>query len=174
MNDGTGRTGPRRAGALVAALAGIALLLTACGNGSPAATGSQNYQKAVAFAQCMRSHGALGFPDPSSLGTFDIQQIDVNSPLITAAFKPCQKLFPPGAVSMPVAQQRKMEDQALQYAVCLRSHGYPNFPDPRFQAGPGGVSVEFQVGPPMGIDPKTPQFQAAAQICKNLTGFAGP
>ena len=171
MNAGTGRAGHRRAGA---ALAGLALLAAACGSGSPAATGSGNHQKAVAFAQCMRSHGALGFPDPSSEGTFDIQQIDANSPLIVSALKPCHKLLPPGAVAMPTAQQRQMEDQALRYAACLRSHGYPDFPDPTFQVGPGSFGVEFKVGPPMGIDTKSPQFQAAAQTCAKLTGFAGP
>jgi len=47
-------------------------------------------------------------------------------------------------------------------------------PDPTFQASPGGFGVEFKVGPPMGIDPKSPQFQAAGRDCAKLTGFAGP
>jgi hypothetical protein len=43
-----------------AAAAGIALLAAACGGGSslPTATGPPDFQKALAYAKCMRSHGA--------------------------------------------------------------------------------------------------------------------
>jgi len=181
MNDGTRagvratRRGPRRTAILAAALAGIALLAAACGGGgAPAGTGSTRYQKALAFAQCMRSRGALGFPDPSSQGTFDVSQAEASSPLVTTALKPCQKLLPPGAATMPAAQARQIEDQALRYSACLRTHGFPQFPDPVFKTSGGGIGVEFKVGPPMGIDTHSPQFQAAAQACEKLTGFTGP
>src|SRR6266567_6375419 len=39
-------------GGLAAALAGIALLASACGGGSPASTASPNYQNVLAYAQC--------------------------------------------------------------------------------------------------------------------------
>ena len=38
--------------------------------GASVAAGSAAYQKAVAFAQCMRSHGEPGWPDPNSQGNF--------------------------------------------------------------------------------------------------------
>ncbi len=179
MNDTAGGSGdrpprrpePRRAGMLAAALAGIAVLPVACGSsGSPGAATSKTYQKALAFAQCMRSHGAPGFPGPSSAGTFDIPQTEANSPLMTSAANACRKLIPPGAVQQSAAQQRAVVSQALKQSACMRSRGYPNFPDPVF--GPNG-SISWPVGPPMGIDPKSAQFQAAQQTCQKLGPIPG-
>jgi hypothetical protein len=73
IGDGRGRRRPgsRPAGVLAGALAGTVLLIAACGGGSPAAVaGSANYQKAVAYAQCMRTHGVPDYPDPNSQGVF--------------------------------------------------------------------------------------------------------
>jgi hypothetical protein len=41
----------------------------------------------------------------------------------------------------------------LAFAKCMQTHGVPNFPDPDGHAG--------QLGPGSGIDPSSPQFQAA-------------
>ncbi|WP_203922994.1 hypothetical protein [Rugosimonospora africana] len=41
----------------------------------------------------------------------------------------------------------------VEFAACMRAHGVPNFPDPNGQPG--------QLGPNSGIDPGSPQFQAA-------------
>jgi hypothetical protein len=54
---------------LAAAVAGIALLVAACGGSSPAVAGSTAYQKALAYAQCLRSHGEPGWPTPTARGT---------------------------------------------------------------------------------------------------------
>jgi hypothetical protein len=45
----------------------------------------------------------------------------------------------------------------LAYATCIRSHGVPNFPDPK----PGG-------GFNITNNPNDPQLQAAQQACQNL------
>jgi hypothetical protein len=174
------RTGQRRAAGLLTALlagtalltallAGTALLTAACGSGSPAAGTSTTHQKSVAFAQCVRSHGDPGFPDPDSQGTFDVSQIDLNSPLVQAAINACQKLIPPGAVQLAPSQQRALTTQALKFTVCMRARGYPNFPDPVI----GNGRVEYRVGPPMGIDPYSPQLQAAQQLCQKLNPLPG-
>jgi hypothetical protein len=54
---------------------------------------------------------------------------------------------------------------AVAMAVCMRSHGVPNFPDPTVRTGPmGGVGI--QLGPPGGsVDPGSPAFQAARKAC---------
>jgi hypothetical protein len=169
MNENADRSpGRRRAGVLAAGLAGIALLAAAC-SGSPAAPASKAYQKALAFTQCMRSHGAPTFPDPSSQGAFDVSQIDVNSPLILSAASACKRLMPPNAVQPPAAQNRELVSQALNYAACMRSQGIPNFPDPKIQNG--GSSVEYQI--PAGADPNSPVFLSAGHLCHKLFPGAG-
>jgi len=53
---------------------------------------------------------------------------------------------------------------------CMRSHGVPNFPDPKLQTGPyGGVafSVDFSG---TDIDPNSPAFQAAQNHCGSIIG----
>src|SRR5262249_42850755 len=52
-----------------AALAGLGLRAGACGGGAkPASAALTNYQKALAYSQCMRAHGEPGFPDPQPNG----------------------------------------------------------------------------------------------------------
>ena len=80
MNDKTGgNRGLRRAAAL-AVMAAVALLATACGfvhvhvgsSGGSASAGSATYRADLAYAQCMRTHGVPGFPDPSPSGSISI------------------------------------------------------------------------------------------------------
>jgi len=47
----------------------------------------------------------------------------------------------------------------LTYSQCMRAHGIKNFPDPNPN---GGIAL------PNGLDPSSPQFQAADQACKHL------
>jgi hypothetical protein len=49
----------------------------------------------------------------------------------------------------------------LAYARCMRSHGISDFPDPNAQ---GGFSA------PNGMNPNSPQYAAANNDCKSLTG----
>ena len=162
-----GRSGPRRAPA-VAALAATAMLVAACGgNSPPSATGSAQYQKALAFSKCMRSHGALGFPDPTSQGTITVTQALMNDPQIQSAAPSCKNLLPRGAVQLPAALQRKLSTQALQYAACMRSHGVPNFPDPIIHGGTISFRVAAQ-SPAGGAPAVPPQLQTAQRACQKL------
>jgi hypothetical protein len=183
-----GWSGPRRALA-PATLAAIAMLVAACGGNNPSsAAGSTRYQKALAFTKCMRSHGALGFPDPTSQGTITVTQALLSNPQIRAAAPSCKRLLPRGAVQLPAGLQRKLETQALQYSACMRSHGVPNFPDPTIHNGEVGFHVAVRApgpgpkasgapgqnaggnpGPnPGGAPAMPPQFQAAQRACQNL------
>jgi hypothetical protein len=54
----------------------------------------------------------------------------------------------------------------LALAQCMRAHGVSNFPDPDTS---GRIAV--QASPGSGLDPTSPQFQAAQQACK---AFAPP
>jgi hypothetical protein len=165
MNEGTGsnRGLSGRTCALAAAVAGTALLAAACGGGgSPAAAGSTAYQKAVAFAQCMRSHGAPSWPDPNSQGVSisnKATRADFRAP--ASANKTCQHLLPNVGQLTP-AQQRQDTTQALKFVACMRSHGIPGWPDPVVNAhgvvfnGAGGVA------------PGSPLMLSAQRACRSL------
>jgi hypothetical protein len=59
--------------------------------------------------------------------------------------------------------------QGIEFADCMRSHGVPNFPDP--PAGGGGkVSVQSSSG----INPFSPAFQAAQSACRRFLPSGGP
>lgn len=182
---------------LVAALVAIALLAAGCGGGSASpsvaslgatdATGTAGmssrspggggtaasalrrgavaYHGGVAFSACMRSHGVPDFPDPNGRGMIEITAssgLDPNSPRFRSAEKQCQKLIPNGPPPTP-AQTAKAHTLALKYAACMRSHGVPSFPDPTFSNGNIGQR---------GIDPNSPQFEAAGKACASLDPFS--
>jgi len=164
MNEGTGssRGLSRRTCALAVAIAGTALLAAACSDGgSPAATGSTAYQKAVAFAQCMRSHGAPSWPDPDSQGIFistKANRADFRAP--ASAQAACQHLDP--GTPLTAAQQRQDTTQALKFVACMRSHGIPGWPDPVVNSG--GVVFNGTGG----VAPGSPLMLSAQQACRSL------
>jgi hypothetical protein len=49
----------------------------------------------------------------------------------------------------------------VQFARCMRAHGVPNFPDPRFPAG-GGIGFAT----PLNVSPDSPAAQHAQQVCQ--------
>jgi hypothetical protein len=53
----------------------------------------------VKWAQCMRSHGLSGFPDPNAQGAFDSSRFDDRSPAFQTAAKACNLLEPTGPMS---------------------------------------------------------------------------
>jgi hypothetical protein len=121
------------------------------------------------FAACMRSHGIPNFPDPNAQGVIS-GNLDPGSPQFQQAQRACSKDLPHGGTPTP-AQEAQMRSQALAYSACMRSHGLPNFPDPDFLSG-GRVALKITAG--TGIDPRSPQFQAAQKACQSkLPGKAG-
>lgn len=149
------------------AVTGTALLAAACaGTVSTVAAGSTDYQKAVAYAQCMRTHGAPDWPDPNSQGVFVstvANRADFRAP--ASANRACQHLLPNGGTLTP-SQQGKLVSAGLKFAACIRAHGFPGFPD-------SGRGPDITVGQlqKLGIDPNSPQFQSARRAClKPLTG----
>ena len=129
-----------------------------------------NQQKMVKFAQCMRTHGEPEFPEPTE-GRIEIHSQNGHGPnpessQFQAAEKACSK-YAPSKIAPSPAQQAKMQEQALKFSACMRTHGVPNFPDPKFSSGGGGgvrVSLKGGAG---GINPSSPQFQAAQKACQS-------
>lgn len=174
-NGGRHRQRPefRSAGVLAAVVAGVAFLVTACGGGggaggsSPAAAGSTAFQHALAYAQCMRSHGEPGFPDPDSKGNFlNLGPVNINSPQYLSAIKACGHLLP--SYQVTPAQRQQDLSRALRYSACMRSHGIPSFPDPVELAN---GNIELRLGAGHG---SSPQQQAATEACRKFLPGGGP
>jgi hypothetical protein len=137
------------------------------GGGTMSITGG--VQQMTKFAACMRKNGEPSFPDPNAQGEISAN-IDPGSAQFQKAQQACRKMLPNGGTPSP-AQQAEARHQALAFSACMRSHGEPNFPDPQFGAG-GRVSLRISAG--SGLDPRSPQFQAAQKACqKNLPGKLG-
>jgi hypothetical protein len=135
--DGRGRRrrAMARVAALLAALAAAALLTAACGGGSPSAgssgTGQVRLAQALAFAHCMRSHGAPNYPDPNSFGVFMVNPSDssrFDAPVSTR--EACAHLRPHGvqAAGTP-AEQAQQQRKHLAFIACMHRHGFPQLPD---------------------------------------------
>jgi len=171
MTDGTGSPDPRQAArrraGLLAALAGSALLVAACGGGPPpagpgAAIGPDLSVQLDAYAQCVRAHGVPDFyisrmgstPPPPGQTQVIFRRWVVPADPSRSAQKACQHLLPVRTPSTAETHQQFL--QALKAARCMRSHGYPNWPDP---PQGGGVPV------PTGSETSSPRFQATARAC---------
>ena len=169
MNGTGGGSHLRRSGVMAVVMVAVGLLAAACGGGggSAALAGTSAYQKALAYAQCMRAHGEPSYPDPTSNGGFiiDGKKDHLNGALMNSANKTCEHLLPKSR-PMTAAQQRQATAQALKYVACMRTHGVPDMPDPKVNS----QGVEFTIGGAkgQGPSPNSPVFRAAMQACQKL------
>jgi hypothetical protein len=173
----------------LAAVVGLSLLASACGGstgngvaqiGSTQSTTSSSNSSGsrspgdrraalVAFSACMRKHGLPNFPDPKAVGdgyglTIGSENgLDPNSPQFKNAQQTCKQLLPNGGTQNSQEQAKQLQT-ALTYAACIRSHGVPNYPDPKLHAG-GGIE--------MGEATNSPQFKTAQKACGHLLPGAG-
>lgn len=126
------------------------------------------------FSACMRRNGVPSFPDPNAQGQITVSSaagIDPGSAQFQQAQQACQKDMPGQGAPPSPAQEQQARSQALAFSACMRSHGEPSFPDPQFGTG-GRVSIKLSAG--AGLDPQSPQFQAAQNACqKDLPGKFG-
>lgn len=119
----------------------------------------------------MRAHGVPNYPDPvrgpggegfsisTSPGssTLTVNGISFSGPAFQAAMKTC-KLFGGRGAPPPISESQKQAQ--LAFAQCIRTHGVPSYPDPRFPAG-GGIMRLL----PAGVTPSSPAFQHAVAAC---------
>jgi len=142
------------------------------GSGSKPESSASTQQKMVAYADCMRSHGVPDFPEPNE-GRLLFRGgsgsgVNPNSAQFQDAEKTCHKLMPEGGKPSP-QMQRQAQERALQFSACMRSHGAPNFPEPEFT----GTAVRLHVKVGGGLDPNSPEFQAAQKACAPYFGPKG-
>ncbi len=154
------------------AVAGSGLTTTTQGASSPGRQGAAALVEMTAYSKCMRAHGISDFPDPTpgpggKGGSFQIDagpgsDLNPNNPRNEEANKACQSLLPDGGTaSAPSSAQLAAE---VKLAACMRTHGFPAFPDPN---GQGAFLLH-------NFDMSAPPVQAAFKTCDALTKFTGP
>ncbi|HVX44041.1 MAG TPA: hypothetical protein VHC49_09140 [Mycobacteriales bacterium] len=166
-----------RATALIAS----ALFLAACshdGSTSPRVAGAggttspssaaPTKASALAYSQCMRSHGIKDFPDPDSNGELKVNagpgsDLNGDDPKYQAADTACKPLLP--NQGKPPANLKAAN---LKYARCMRKHGIADFPDPK----PDGT-LQIQAQPGGDLDPNNPRFTKADDACKRYQPRGG-
>jgi hypothetical protein len=187
-------TQPFRATRLLAVVAVLATatVIAACGSSSPtgtssttasgrpsgsrasSASGSHSTSSTIAFSKCMRADGVPNFPDLGNNGTriegggqtISINGVSVNAPAYRAARQKCQKYLPHTQGSP--AQAAQQQQRGVKFARCMRSHGVPNFPDPKVVSSHGDNQQVYLPG----VNPQSPAFQTAAKACGD--GPKGP
>jgi len=183
-------TAKARRAVTTAALVALPSLLAACGSNNPhvanvtststtanastTAAGSTHtgtaLTQAVAFAACMRSHGEPNYPDPTvgsngepveHLSSTGNPTLNPNTQQFQTAERICLAKQPPESPVLKQATAAKQQ-QELKFAQCMRTHGVPNFPDPKLVSG----GFELQLPPHM--NPNSPQITAAQRTCTKL------
>jgi hypothetical protein len=191
-----GRPPTAQTAAAVIATTVLVLLAAACGGGSPSpagsggssdaarspnAGGSTTSPSAVAYSACMRSHGVPNYPDPESDGGIpkgDAQQFGVSTSQFQAAQHACQPVLPTGGAFDQQAQQcfvagncpPALVQQILtvqrNFAQCMRSRGFPKFPDPTIDSQ-GRPVFAWSISQ-TGIDPHSSQYETEEDQCQRL------
>ncbi len=132
-------------------------------------TQAQTLQVAVNFADCMHSH-AVPFPDPTTSprgykSAFAPNSTLAQSPAFQSAYKTCRRLLPnDGAPSQSTAHSQAQIAAMLGFARCIRSHGFPSFPDPNSS---GELTHEMVAS--AGINLHQPAVQQAGDACVGVT-----
>ena len=166
---------------VAAAAIAAATVIAACGSSSPSSSGSggsptqaqiqQEQQDAVRFAACMRSHGVPAFPDPTTSPRDFKQALNptaAHSPAFEPAYNACAHLLPRGGQpNQSPARSQAQIAAALAFARCIRSHGFPRFPDP---TSSGDLTHEMLAN--AGINLHQPAVLQAGDACVGVThGF---
>jgi hypothetical protein len=133
----------RRSADLAIATAAVAAagMIAACGSGSPSSSSAgghpiqaqvqQEQRELVRFATCMRSHRVPNLPDPTTSPREFKDALETRSPAFQSAATACQHLLPGGSLHSPTDAHSQAHIAAmLAFARCMRSHGFPSFPDP--------------------------------------------
>ncbi|MDX6361949.1 MAG: hypothetical protein QOC85_952 [Streptomyces sp.] len=160
---------------LAASALAIALCVTGCSDDTktaasndvgskPSTSPTSPFEKALDYAQCMRSNGVPSFPDPQQdSGGVRISpgDVDPNSAEYQKAAEACRDKMPQGQGGTGGAGGGQLDSaKVAAWAKCLRENGLTKLPDPEIN------------GSNMTIDPKaagiTPEeFQKAQQACQD-------
>lgn len=164
------RTAARAAASMVGMIA-VCVLAAGCGGAShKSPTSSSAASAQLAFSKCMRAHGVPDFPDPgtpsgageNSIGGIAIPStINMQSPAFQRAENSCRGLF--AAAFSPKGKPpitASMKASLIIQAQCMRTHGVPGYPDPKFPAS-GGIEIFDSPA----VNQQSPAFKHAQAIC---------
>jgi hypothetical protein len=154
----------------------VAQLGTTTAPSSVGTTATGKYAAALAYSQCMRTHGVPGFADPKQVGGGGIQisgtppGVNPDSPAFTSAQQSCRHLLSNGG--QPTTSGREQElARMLQLTKCMRAHGVSGFPDPTLSAPNRADFIDIMsndgvwLAIPNSIDPQSPTYGQAAAAC---------
>jgi hypothetical protein len=125
---------------------------------------------ALAYANCVRSHGVPDFPDPNGQGEFQLHTVFENgrptqggdlvpsSPAFRAGERACGSFGSAGR-QVTRAQEEQAFQKDLKAAACMRANGVPEYPDPELIDG--SIDEEFNGK----FNPDSAAFKRAAKKC---------
>ena len=150
---------------------GVANVGSSTSTSSPSSSGSptdaqiaQEQRDATRFARCMRSHG-VSIPDPTVAPRAFKDAFNAKSPGFQSADAACGHLLPAGhAPNQNTARTHAQTVALLAFAHCVRSHGFPSFPDP---TSSGQLTHQMLAG--AGVDLHQPAVVQAADACTSVT-----
>ncbi len=120
------------------------------------------------FADCMHSHGVPNFPDPTTSPRGFKSARPSSSGAVTRVpigATTCRHLLPnDGPPNQSPAHSQAQITALLAFARCIRSHGFPSFPDPN---STGELTHEMLAT--AGIDLRQPAVPQAADACVSVT-----
>jgi len=164
--------------AAIIAAAGVTVLVCGCGGGRSSSTTSvaSTQHGALAFSDCMRSHGLSSFPDPGSNGIIPKNQVIplASSPQFRPAQRACQHLLPQtGAPTDTHAEVEAALGGMVRFAACMRSRGVQNWPDPTVdRSHPGDPRPVFDLASL--VDPNAPRITADVAACQHVMPESTP
>jgi hypothetical protein len=77
----------------------------------------------------------------------------------------------PTSSSTASGSPRTFAASAYKYSSCMRTHGVPDFPDPRVSTGDGHVSIAVRVTPTL---TSSPRFNSAQTACRGILPMPSP
>ena len=125
---------------------------------------SDNQDKALAFAQCVRDNGYAEFPDPDAEGGFKFLIEPDSVARFKSATAACRDLAPEGMRDEGVTPEQL--DALIKLSQCVRANGVPEFPDP----GPQG---NFDLSG-LNLEPGNPRLDSAMAACQTDGGNGAP
>lgn len=179
---------------MVLSAAALALLVAACGGAADANEGVASLNDSsfldsvesapaalteeealLAFTQCLRDNG-VDVEDPTVDADGNLRLTRPNSPgqaegqgpgeEFRGAREACSDLLAGVTLGFQDLDQTELQDQLLEFAVCMRDNGYEQMPDPDLSGfgtpGQGGRGVFGE------IDRDDPDFQAAQEACEDI------